>query len=48
MIEQRFGESTPLSIGVEEEVMLLDAQSLAPVGAITVDDDQWLALNAWN
>ncbi len=34
MIEQRFGESTPLSIGVEEEVMLLDAQSLAPVGAI--------------
>jgi glutamate---cysteine ligase / carboxylate-amine ligase len=34
VIEQRFGESTPLSIGVEEEVMLLDAQSLAPVGAI--------------
>ena len=34
MVEQRFGESTPLSIGVEEEVMLLDAQSLAPVGAI--------------
>ena len=34
MIEQRFGESTPLSIGVEEEVMLLDAHSLAPIGAI--------------
>ena len=34
MIEQRFGESTPLSIGVEEEVMMLDAESLAPVGAI--------------
>ena len=34
MIEQRFGESSLLSIGVEEEVMLLDAQSLAPVGAI--------------
>ena len=24
MIEQHFGESTPLSLGVEEEVMLLD------------------------
>jgi hypothetical protein len=24
------------------------AIALAPVGAITVDDDQWLALNAWN
>ena len=34
MIEQRFGESPPLSIGVEEEVMLLDAETLAPVGAI--------------
>jgi carboxylate-amine ligase len=34
VIEQRFGESTPLSIGVEEEVMLLDAKSFAPVGAI--------------
>jgi len=33
-IEQRFGESSPLSIGVEEEVMLLDAATLAPVGAI--------------
>jgi glutamate---cysteine ligase / carboxylate-amine ligase len=33
-IEQRFGESSPLSIGVEEEVMLLDAESFAPVGAI--------------
>lgn len=33
-IEQRFGESSPLSIGVEEEVMLLDAETLAPVGAI--------------
>ncbi len=33
-IEQRFGESSPLSIGVEEEVMLLDAESLAPVGAV--------------
>lgn len=33
-IEQRFGESSPLSIGVEEEVMLLDAETYAPVGAV--------------
>jgi carboxylate-amine ligase len=33
-IEQRFGESPPLSIGVEEEVMLLDAGTLAPVAAV--------------
>jgi carboxylate-amine ligase len=33
-IEQRFGESGPLSIGVEEEVMLLDAETYAPVGAV--------------
>jgi glutamate---cysteine ligase / carboxylate-amine ligase len=33
-IEQRFGESLPLSIGVEEEVMLLDAETFAPVPAI--------------
>lgn len=33
-IEQRFGESSPLSIGVEEEVMLLDGDTLAPVGAV--------------
>lgn len=33
-IERRFGESSPLSIGVEEEVMLLDAETLAPVGAV--------------
>jgi glutamate---cysteine ligase / carboxylate-amine ligase len=33
-IEQHFGESDPLSIGVEEEVMLLDAESLAPVAGI--------------
>jgi glutamate---cysteine ligase / carboxylate-amine ligase len=30
-IEQHFGESSPLSIGVEEEVMLLDGETLAPV-----------------
>jgi glutamate---cysteine ligase / carboxylate-amine ligase len=33
-IEQHFGESEPLSIGVEEEVMLLDRESLAPVAAV--------------
>jgi hypothetical protein len=22
--------------------------ALAPTGVVTVDDDQWLALNAWN
>jgi glutamate---cysteine ligase / carboxylate-amine ligase len=29
LIEQRFGESTPFSVGVEEEVMILDAETLA-------------------
>jgi glutamate---cysteine ligase / carboxylate-amine ligase len=33
-IEQHFGESEPLSIGVEEEMMLLDGESLAPVPAV--------------
>ena len=33
-IENRFGESAPLSIGVEEEVMLLDRETNAPVGAV--------------
>ena len=28
MIEQHFGESTPFSIGVEEELMVLDAETL--------------------
>jgi glutamate---cysteine ligase / carboxylate-amine ligase len=34
VIERHFGESSPLSVGVEEEVMLLDGASLAPVGAV--------------
>jgi len=34
LIEQHFGESSALSIGVEEEVMLLDRATFAPVGAI--------------
>jgi glutamate---cysteine ligase / carboxylate-amine ligase len=33
-IEQSFGESSPLSVGIEEEVMLLDSESLAPVPAV--------------
>ena len=31
MIESHWGESSPLSLGVEEEVMLLDAETLLPV-----------------
>jgi carboxylate-amine ligase len=33
-IEQHFGESSELSIGVEEEVMLLDGETLVPVPAV--------------
>jgi glutamate---cysteine ligase / carboxylate-amine ligase len=33
-IERHFGESPPLSIGVEEEVMLLDGETFAPVPAV--------------
>jgi carboxylate-amine ligase len=29
VIEQRFGESSPWSLGIEEEVMILDAETLA-------------------
>jgi glutamate---cysteine ligase / carboxylate-amine ligase len=36
VIEHRFGASAPLSIGVEEEVMILDAETLAPAGAVEV------------
>jgi carboxylate-amine ligase len=36
VIEQRFGESPNLSLGVEEEVMILDAVTLAPVAAVDV------------
>ena len=34
MIEQHFGESPPLSIGVEEEMMIVDAETCAPVPAV--------------
>ncbi|HEX6699426.1 MAG TPA: YbdK family carboxylate-amine ligase [Gaiellaceae bacterium] len=36
MIEQHFGESSPFSLGVEEEVMILDAETLAPVAGVDV------------
>jgi carboxylate-amine ligase len=36
VIERHFGESQPLSIGVEEEVMILDAETLQPAGAVDV------------
>jgi glutamate---cysteine ligase / carboxylate-amine ligase len=36
VIEQHFGESAPFSLGVEEEVMILDADTLMPVGAVDV------------
>ena len=35
MIEEHFGESPPLSLGVEEELMLLDAETLDPVPAVS-------------
>ena len=34
MIEAHFGESAPLSLGVEEELMILDARTLLPVGRV--------------
>jgi glutamate---cysteine ligase / carboxylate-amine ligase len=34
LIESAWGESSPLSVGVEEEIMILDAQTLEPVGAV--------------
>jgi carboxylate-amine ligase len=36
VIERHFGESTPLSLGVEEEVMILDAETLEPAAAVDV------------
>ncbi|MBV8064854.1 MAG: YbdK family carboxylate-amine ligase [Actinobacteria bacterium] len=34
MIERHFGESAPLTVGIEEELMLLDAETLQPVDAV--------------
>ena len=36
MIDAHFGESPPHSVGVEEELMILDAETLEPVGAVDV------------
>ena len=36
MIERHFGESAPLSLGVEEELMILDAETLEPAAAVDV------------
>jgi carboxylate-amine ligase len=36
LIESHFGESPPFSIGVEEEVMILDGATFEPVGAVDV------------
>jgi carboxylate-amine ligase len=36
VIGRHFGESPPLSIGVEEEVMILDAETRHPAGAVDV------------
>ncbi|MDE3191952.1 MAG: YbdK family carboxylate-amine ligase [Acidobacteriota bacterium] len=34
MLESRFGESAPLSVGIEEELMILDGATLLPVDAV--------------
>ena len=34
MIEHRFGQSAPLSLGIEEEIMIVDAESLMPAPAV--------------
>jgi len=34
MIEHRFGQSEPLSLGVEEEIMILDSSTLMPAPAV--------------
>jgi carboxylate-amine ligase len=34
VIDDRFGGSSPLSLGVEEEVMILDAETFEPVAAV--------------
>jgi glutamate---cysteine ligase / carboxylate-amine ligase len=36
VIERHFGESSPLSLGVEEEVMILDGETLEPAAAVDV------------
>jgi carboxylate-amine ligase len=46
LIESAWGASPPLSVGVEEELMILDGESLEPVGAVDrfLRDSEGLAL----
>src|SRR4051794_33375600 len=46
LIEQRFGESSPYSVGIEEEVMILDAESLAlaPEVEVLIGESEQLEL----
>jgi glutamate---cysteine ligase / carboxylate-amine ligase len=34
VLESHFGESAPLTVGIEEELMILDAETLAPADAV--------------
>src|SRR5581483_10108482 len=36
VIESHFGESEPLTVGIEEELMILDGETLQPVAAVDV------------
>jgi carboxylate-amine ligase len=36
VLESHFGESAPLSVGIEEELMILDAETLDPVAGVDV------------
>lgn len=36
MIDAHFGESAPLTVGIEEEIMILDGSTLAPAAAVDV------------
>jgi len=40
VIEQHFGESAPWSLGVEEELMLVDAETLEPGQSACAEHDQ--------
>jgi glutamate---cysteine ligase / carboxylate-amine ligase len=46
LIEQRFGQSSPFSVGIEEEVMILDAETLAlsPSVELLIGDSEKLQL----
>src|SRR5439155_2431346 len=46
LIEQRFGESSRFSVGIEEEVMILDAETLAltPAVELLIEKSQQLQL----